>query len=566
MPLRTLLLIVLCLSFACVGRAVSAADSPPTADEVEQFIATTLPGYWKVDQLSLSDPVEYGNLIEPEWRWRYEALIAPKEPLYVDGGRHEGVVLLELSLSPESPQTLYGVAIATFHAGNWSGEARHENRPFDHGGQPASFFEGRTVVVDSPEERELREATRRRELGELEAKHKAERAALNIEHQAALATAKVTHRTALASLKAEHEAERERREAEHQNELARAAAQHAEQLASLEADLKAEAQRRRVEITESEKLTELTAEATDRLTALHAEEAEMLAASERLHEARRVALKKLFDMLGVITGPDDYLALLDTASESQLGWMRVAVLRHGLGSDDPASSKAAWRHLVQADVGGNSDLLNLVTDHLATLKDNPDLALPIVKELLPSMSGNPEVLQLVKDTLPSMSGNPEVLQLVKDTLPSMSQWASEVVDFSSQFRSSREMAAVQVLGEPNAESCSNASRIWVPKHRNTGSEYIRVRFNKPVWFPEIGVYENLGGGAIRKVILWDKGGNGTEYDVQDPVQECPGVARFHFDEYTKPVNELTVVLDTRAVSGWNEIDAISLTGKVLDVE
>ena len=42
MPLRTLLLIVLCLSFACVGRAVSAAaaDSPPTADEVEQFIAT----------------------------------------------------------------------------------------------------------------------------------------------------------------------------------------------------------------------------------------------------------------------------------------------------------------------------------------------------------------------------------------------------------------------------------------------------------------------------------------------------------------------------------------------
>ena len=56
MPLRTLLLIVLCVSFACVGRAASAAaaDSPPTADEVEQFIATTLPGYWKVDQLSLS--------------------------------------------------------------------------------------------------------------------------------------------------------------------------------------------------------------------------------------------------------------------------------------------------------------------------------------------------------------------------------------------------------------------------------------------------------------------------------------------------------------------------------
>ena len=345
MPLRTLVLIVLCVGLACVGRAVgaAAANEPPSADEVEQLIANTLPGYWKVDQLSLSDPVDYGNPVEPEWRWRYEALIAPKEPLYVDGGRHEEVVLLKLSLGPESAQTLYGVAVATFQAGNWSGEARHENRPFDHGGEPASFFPGRTVVVGSPEERELREATWQRKeqelqaqhkakieeletthkarIEELEATHKARIATSKIEHQGELAAAKEAHRAALERLKADLEAERERREVEHQNELARAVAGHAEQLASLEADLNAEADRRRVEITESEKLTELTAEARDRvaalqaaeaerfaaardrLTALQAEEAEMLAASERFHEARRVALKKLFDTLGVGDGP-----------------------------------------------------------------------------------------------------------------------------------------------------------------------------------------------------------------------------------------------------------------------
>ena len=363
MSSRALLLVVLCLGFASIGRAASAAaaDSPPTADEVEKIIATDLPGYWKVDQLSLSDPVDYGNPIEPEWRWRYEALIAPKEPLYLDSGRHEGVGLLELSLSPESAQTLYGVVIATFHAGSWSGEARHENRPFDHGGQPASFFPGRTVVVGSAEERELREANWRRALEKLEATLKAEREELNIEHQDALARAKEAHRAALETLQADLEEERERREAEHQSELA-------VQLAALEAGLKAEAEQRRVEITESEGLTELTAEATDkltnlqaaeaerfaaasdRLTALQAEEAEMLAASERFHEARRVALKKLFDRLGVVTGPDDYLALLDTAGESQLDWMRVAVLRHGLESHDLALNKAAWLHLFQADV------------------------------------------------------------------------------------------------------------------------------------------------------------------------------------------------------------------------
>ena len=550
MPLRTLLLIVLCLGFACVGRAASAAaaNSPPTADEVEQFIANTLPGYWKVDQLSLSDPVDYGNPIDPEWRWRYEALIAPKEPLYADGGRYEGVVLLERSLSPESPQTLYGVVVATFHAGSWSGEARHENRPFDHGGQPASFFPGRTVVVGSPEERELREATRQRELEELEATHKAERAALKIEHQAALATAKDSHRKALERLKAEHDAERERQGAEHQNELAKASAQNAEQLASLEADMKAEAERRRVEITESGKLTELTAEATERLTVLHAAEAEMLAASERVHEARRVALKKLFDMLGVVTGPDDYLALLDTASESQLDWMRVAVLRHGLESTDLALSRAAWLHLLQADVGENSDLQSLVTDHLTNLKDNPDLALPIVKELLPSLTGRPEALQLIKDTLPSIS-----------------QWASEVVDFSSQY-GSPSWAATQVLGEPNTRGCSDAKTAWAPGPKNSGNEFVRVRFAQAVLFPTIGVHETLGVGTVRKIVLWDAEGNGTEVDVQDSLRECPGVATFQFDDYTKPVNEFTVVLDTKAVSGWNEIDAISLSGKVPEVK
>ena len=574
MPLRTLQLILLCLGFASVGHTVgaAAANSPPTADEVEQFIATTLPGYWKVDQLSLSDPVDYGNPVEPEWRWRYEALIAPKEPLYVDGGRHEGVVLLEPSLSPESPQTLYGVAIATFHAGTWRGEARHENRPFDHGGQPASFFPGLAVVVGSPEERELREATRERIEQELEAAHKdalarekeAHRAALErlktehdaererreAEHQNELATASAQRSERLASLeslKAEHDAERERREVEHQNELATAAARHAEQLAALEADLNAEAERRRVEITETEKLTELSTEASHKLSALHAAEAEMLAASERLHEARRVGLKKLFDMLSVVTGSDDYLALLDTASESQLDWMRVAVLRHGLGSDNLALGVAARRHLLQANVEINPDLQYLVADH--------------VQDFI----GRPEMLPIVEKIIPPLVGDQETLQTITAALPSISQWANEVVDFSSQFGEG-DRSAKHILGEPNTSGCRDYWKAWMPISQNPGFEFVRVRFGRSVWFPEIGVHENLNVGAIRKIILWDADGNGTEYDVQDPLNKCPGIAKFQFDKYTKPVNELTVVLDTRTVQGSIQIDAISLSGRVLEVK
>ena len=532
MSSRTLLLIVLCLGFACASRAVGAAtaDSAPTADEVEKFIATSLPGYWKVDQLNLSDAVDYGNSVEPEWRWRYEAVLAPKEPLYLKSGRHEGVVLLELNLGPESLQTLYGVVLATFYAGRWSGEARHENRPFDHGGQPASFFPGRTVVVGSPEERELRDATQRRVLEKLEATHKAESAALKIEQQAALASAKDTNRTALASLKAEHDAERERREAEHQNELARAAAQHAEQRASLEADLKAEAERRRVEITESEKLIELTAEASRRLTALHAAEAEMLAGSERVHEARRVALKKLFDMLGVVTGPDDYLVLLDTAGESGLEWMRVAALRHGLGSDDLALSRIAWRHLLRADIKSNPDLRSLLADHAVNLKDHPDLR-----------------------------------NLLASHVVTVHQWASRAVDSSSYF--SAEFSPEWALGQPSRVECNSQERNthWATKRPDDGMHFIRVAFAKSVLLPQIEIHESSHGGFVRKLILSDGKGNDTEYEVKDDLNQCPGVSVFRMDEHAGPVAEVAVIIDTQHQKGnWERIDAIALIGVPLE--
>ena len=508
----------------------------------------TLPGYWKVDQLSLSDPVDYGNPIEPEWRWRYEALIAPKEPLYLESGSHEGVVLLELNFSPESPQTLYGVAIATFHAGSWSGEARHENRPFDHGGQPASFFPGGTVVVGSPEEHELREATHRRALEKLEATHKAESAALKIEQQATLATAKDAHRTALASLKAEHEAERERREAEQQNELARAAAQHAEQLASLEVDLKAEAARRHVEITESEKLTVLTAEASDRLTALHAAEAEMLAASERVHEARRVALKKILDMLGVVTGPDDYLALLDTAGESELDWMRVAVLRHGLGSDDLALSNAAWRHLLRADVKDNPSLRSLLADQLVNLKDSPDF-----------------LRNLLAENLANLKDSPDLRKLLAGQLPTVHQWASRTVNVSSYW--SNEYSPEWALGEPSGVGCNSdrGNTHWATKKKDHGLQSIRVAFAKSVLFPQIEIHESSNGGFVRRLILSDGKGNDTEYEVQDNLRKCPGVSVFRMHEHAGPVAEVAVIIDTQHQRGrYERTDAIALIGVPLE--
>ena len=50
-----------------------------------------------------------------------------------------------------------------------------------------------------------------------------------------------------------------------------------------------------------------------------------------------------------------------------------------------------------------------------------------------------------------------------------------------------------------------------------------------------------------------------EYPNKDLTQACPGTAGFRFDDYPKPVSDLTVVLGAKTVTGWNETDAVSLT-------
>ena len=256
----------------------------------------------------------------------------------------------------------------------------------------------------------------------------------------------------------------------------------------------------------------------------------MLAASERVHEARRVALKKLFDMLGVVTGTDDYLALLDTASESQLDWMHVAVLRHGLGSDDLALSRAAWRNLLQAELKDSPDLRSLLADHLVNIKDSPDLQ-----------------------------------SLLASHLATVHQWASRAVDSSSYFDNG--YSPEWALGEPSGAGCNSEQRNthWATKQRDHGIHFIRVAFAKSVLFPQIEIHENSHGGFVRKLILSDGKGNDTEYEVQDILRQCPGVSVFRMHEHAGPVAEVAVVIDTlHQRRNWERIDAIALVGVPLE--
>ena len=559
---RRIAAITFCFFLGNVPVAAESIDDPPTNDDVESTIADALPAYWSLHGSLVTGPVNYGTAVEPEFVWRFETVITPKEPLYVQEGTRANVVLLQPTLKPGDDERIYGLVGATFHAGNWRLQVAPENKPYENRGQPASYFPGRTVVIGSAEEEVEFAAAHRRTVQLLQSEHEAELAALKLEHQSALDKAGETHGAALAAARASHEADLAALKTRNARAVDEATETHRGTLAQLELELKAKADQHRLEIAQAESLTELAQTAARKLGALREKETEMLAATEALFGVRQSAVEDLLAQLGAPFSPQSYQTLIVTVSETESDWLVEAVLRHGLEADEQALNETAWIHLIQNDLAGPPTLRPILADHVADMADSPRIR-AVLQDRLAAAGESSRLVSFLAEHAPTFSGVPEVARVIREALPSLSQWATTLVAFSSRYGSGADYDATQVLGSPNVQSCDDSAAAWAPATKDAGEEYVRVSFATPVWFPEVGVHENYSVGAVRRIVLWDDEGGSTEYEVQDNLETCPGVARFRFEEHHQPVQELTVVLNTKSVPGWNEIDAISLTGTVL---
>ena len=568
----------LALGYAGTTAASGSAQTVPSPGELESAIASNLPGYWRIGALSLTEPVNYGNQVEPDWRWRFEARVAPREVLYTEGERRGALIVLETGIGPDVEYTLYGIARATFHAGRWNAEITHENRPFEHAGQPVSYFPGRTVLSGSDEDRTLRERAQARSFEGLEARYEAERKALRVEHEAALARGKETHRTTLEKMEQGHTNEREQREAEHRLALEQARTRHLEGLAELEfeheaalalakethrttlekmeqdhtnerekreaehrlvleearirqreglAELEARARQAAADIANSHKLEEVVAEATKRVDALHDAEAKLLAATEELATDRRTALAELVGRIDAAQIAEEYVALVDAAREGGVEWMHLTVLREGLGAESAEVREAAWGELVRGTARGEAKIAAMLRESLDRTEDAPQLK-----------------------TLIERHG-----------LPLSRQWASRVVRASLD--RSTHVAPKWALGEPVGVGCNGRDNRthWVPASQDDGLHSIRVAFDEPVLFPQIEVHEVSTPGFVSRIHLADGDGNETAYDVEDELVHCPGISTFDLHEHPGPVSEVEVVVNTeRQLRTYERVDAIALIG------
>ncbi len=191
----------------------------------------------------------------------------------------------------------------------------------------------------------------------------------------------------------------------------------------------------------------------------------------------------------------------------------------------------------------------------------------VLLSFLSIYSFSQNVVNQTKDTTTKVNWKAGVTY-IKDTAEQCStQWASKVLDFSSQY-SKYKRSAKMALGWPNAMFPGGESdAAWSVKAKNgqedTKPGFIKVGFEKPMKIRQVVVCENNAPGAITEVIIYGtkKGEEETVYKAQPKaLQQKTRVLNIFLPEISKfYVSAVKVKLDQVKVPGWNQIDAIGIS-------
>jgi hypothetical protein len=141
------------------------------------------------------------------------------------------------------------------------------------------------------------------------------------------------------------------------------------------------------------------------------------------------------------------------------------------------------------------------------------------------------------------------------------QWAIDA-EASSEY-GEENYGAVQVLGEPDTLDYGDLSTAWASETADGDLEVLLVAFEIPVVPTAVEIYESYSPGAIISieaydaniddfVVLW----SGEAAAAAEELRTfSPALAQIEF-----ATDILRITLDSPAVLGWNEIDAVKLIG------
>ena len=145
------------------------------------------------------------------------------------------------------------------------------------------------------------------------------------------------------------------------------------------------------------------------------------------------------------------------------------------------------------------------------------------------------------------------------------QYADFVIDFSTQY-SSTSWSANRALGKENVyPEYGDAVNAWASSTANGGREYLVFGFDTLQTVNTVEVYETWYPGAIDSVFVRNSDTQKWVKIYSKPaITDLPPEKRI-FTVYNKEtaflVDAIRIALNCEAVEGWNEIDAVAITGQ-----
>jgi hypothetical protein len=195
----------------------------------------------------------------------------------------------------------------------------------------------------------------------------------------------------------------------------------------------------------------------------------------------------------------------------------------------------------------------------AAVTADPGAAVGAVQRLL--WSGTPGDVELAREALGN-SADRAFLPLLREQsqrtesprhVPAMLGAIAAIKD--------RRWSAMQLTGEPDTTLGGDLGTAWAAKSEQMGRVWIETDYETAVFPDLVRIRESFNGGAVVRIeakladgtyaSLWE----GTAAAAETPRWFEPPLASSR-----EAVRTVRVTLDTDAVRGWNEIDAVELIG------
>lgn len=133
-------------------------------------------------------------------------------------------------------------------------------------------------------------------------------------------------------------------------------------------------------------------------------------------------------------------------------------------------------------------------------------------------------------------------------------------DLAATPKLDRQWGAEQATGKPNTETLGDMPTAWASASPDGQAEWLLLEYATPMQPTGIKIYESFNPGAISRVTAFTLDGQEVElWKGADPTLGLGNIGIFTLQLKTNfQTNRIKLYVDSPAVPGWNEIDAVGL--------